>query len=54
MSDFYLVVYQAELTLQEGSGYFFVNTSLRGIADVEYQESRGAAEVTLSSARDFI
>ncbi|MCI4387096.1 hypothetical protein PGIGA_G00070160 [Pangasianodon gigas] len=36
---------RAELTLREGSGYFFVNTSIRGIADVEFQESRGTAEV---------
>ncbi|XP_060793096.1 nuclear pore membrane glycoprotein 210 [Neoarius graeffei] len=36
---------RAELTLREGSGYFFVNTSVRGIADVAFQESRGTAEV---------
>lgn len=41
-------MYQAELTLREGSGYFFVNTSVRGIADVEFQESQGTAEVGLS------
>lgn len=36
---------RAELTLREGSGYFFINTSVRGIADVEFQESQGTAEV---------
>lgn len=46
----YVVVCQAELTLREGSGYFFINTSVRGIADVEFQESQGTAEVGLSSA----
>lgn len=47
----YFVVCQAELTLREGSGYFFVNTSVQGIANVEFQESQGTAEVGLSSAR---
>ncbi|XP_064156387.1 nuclear pore membrane glycoprotein 210 [Anguilla rostrata] len=36
---------QAELTLKEGSGYFFVNTSAGGIADLVYRESQGTAEV---------
>ncbi|XP_053337877.1 nuclear pore membrane glycoprotein 210 [Clarias gariepinus] len=36
---------RAELTLREGSGYFFVNTSVHGIANVEFQESRGTAVV---------
>ncbi|KAJ8257931.1 hypothetical protein GJAV_G00191270 [Gymnothorax javanicus] len=36
---------QAELTLKEGSGYFYVNSSTGGIADVVYRESQGSAEV---------
>ncbi|MBN3325349.1 PO210 protein, partial [Atractosteus spatula] len=36
---------RAELALREGSGYFFVNTSIGGIANIAYQESRGTAEV---------
>uniref|UniRef100_A0AAR2LXC3 BIG2 domain-containing protein n=1 Tax=Pygocentrus nattereri TaxID=42514 RepID=A0AAR2LXC3_PYGNA len=36
---------RADLTLQEGSGYFFVNTSVAGIAEVVFQESHGTAEV---------
>ncbi|KAK1801966.1 hypothetical protein P4O66_022598, partial [Electrophorus voltai] len=35
----------ADLTLREGSGYFFVNTSVGGIANVVFQESQGTAEV---------
>uniref|UniRef100_A0A8B9HPV2 Nucleoporin 210 n=1 Tax=Astyanax mexicanus TaxID=7994 RepID=A0A8B9HPV2_ASTMX len=34
-----------DLTLQEGSGYFFVNASVGGIAEVVFQESQGTAEV---------
>ncbi|XP_046725797.1 nuclear pore membrane glycoprotein 210 isoform X2 [Silurus meridionalis] len=41
---------RAELVLREGSGYFFVNTSIRGIADVVFQESRGIAEVVPAHA----
>uniref|UniRef100_A0A8C8CTE7 BIG2 domain-containing protein n=1 Tax=Oncorhynchus tshawytscha TaxID=74940 RepID=A0A8C8CTE7_ONCTS len=36
---------RADLALREGSGYFFVNTSVGGIADVVYQEAQGSAEV---------
>ncbi|XP_047662919.1 nuclear pore membrane glycoprotein 210 isoform X2 [Tachysurus fulvidraco] len=36
---------RVELLLQEGSGYFFINSSVQGIANVEFQESRGTAEV---------
>ncbi|KAJ8016202.1 hypothetical protein DPEC_G00004740 [Dallia pectoralis] len=36
---------RAELTLREGSGYFFVNTSVAGIANVVLKESQGSAEV---------
>ncbi|XP_061114891.1 nuclear pore membrane glycoprotein 210 [Conger conger] len=36
---------QAELTLKEGSGFFFVNTSTGGIADLVYRESQGTVEV---------
>uniref|UniRef100_A0A6Q2XNQ1 Nucleoporin 210 n=1 Tax=Esox lucius TaxID=8010 RepID=A0A6Q2XNQ1_ESOLU len=33
---------RAELTLREGSGYFFVNTSVVGIADVVFKEAQGS------------
>ncbi|KAJ8384181.1 hypothetical protein AAFF_G00207990 [Aldrovandia affinis] len=36
---------RADLALREGSGYFFVNASIGGIADLVYQESQGKAEV---------
>lgn len=36
---------RANLALQEGSGYFFVNTSVKGIADVVFQEAQRTAEV---------
>ncbi|XP_031421461.1 nuclear pore membrane glycoprotein 210 [Clupea harengus] len=36
---------RADLTLREGSGYFFVNTSVGGLADVLYQDAQGTAEV---------
>ncbi|XP_051517594.1 nuclear pore membrane glycoprotein 210-like [Myxocyprinus asiaticus] len=35
----------ADLNLREGSGYFYVNTSVAGIADVSFQESQGIAQV---------
>ncbi|XP_002667606.3 nuclear pore membrane glycoprotein 210 [Danio rerio] len=35
----------AALTLQQGSGYFFVNASVGGVADVTFQESQGIAQV---------
>ncbi|XP_051961479.1 nuclear pore membrane glycoprotein 210-like [Xyrauchen texanus] len=35
----------ADLTLREGSGYFYVNISVGGIADVSFKESRGTAQV---------
>lgn len=38
-------VLQAILELREGSGHFFVNTSVKGIADVEFQEAQGTAQV---------
>ncbi|CAK6957463.1 LOW QUALITY PROTEIN: nuclear pore membrane glycoprotein 210 [Scomber scombrus] len=34
------------LALQEGSGHFFVNTSVSGIADVVFQDGQGTAQVT--------
>ncbi len=37
---------QADLVLQQGSGYFYVNASVGGIADVTFQESQGIAQVT--------
>ncbi len=37
---------QADLILQQGSGYFYVNASVGGIADVTFQESQGIAQVT--------
>ncbi|XP_045065483.1 nuclear pore membrane glycoprotein 210-like isoform X1 [Coregonus clupeaformis] len=36
---------RADLALREGSGYFFVNTSVGGIADVVHQEAQRSAEV---------
>ncbi|XP_063064114.1 nuclear pore membrane glycoprotein 210 [Engraulis encrasicolus] len=36
---------RADLTLQEGSGYFFVNGSAADLADVQYQDAPGTAEV---------
>uniref|UniRef100_A0AAY4EK95 BIG2 domain-containing protein n=1 Tax=Denticeps clupeoides TaxID=299321 RepID=A0AAY4EK95_9TELE len=36
---------RADLTLREGSGYFYVNSSVGGLAHVVYQESQGTAEV---------
>ncbi|KAK6473904.1 nuclear pore membrane glycoprotein 210-like [Huso huso] len=36
---------RAELALTEGSGYFFVNTSIGGIVNVAYQEAKGIVEV---------
>lgn len=37
---------QANLALQEGSGYFFVNTSLKGIVDVLFQEAQSTVQVS--------
>ncbi|KAM8829564.1 nuclear pore membrane glycoprotein 210 isoform 1-T1 [Synchiropus picturatus] len=37
------------LTLNEGSGYFFVNTSSRGIASVIHQEAKGTVQVAPTS-----
>ncbi|KAM7411620.1 hypothetical protein PAMA_021552 [Pampus argenteus] len=37
---------RANLALREGSGHFFVNTSIKGIADVVFQEAQGTAQVT--------
>lgn len=34
-----------DLTLKEGSGYFYVNASVKGIADLLFQESQGIAQV---------
>lgn len=31
--------------MQEGSGHFFVNTSMKGIVDVVLQEAQGEARV---------
>ncbi|XP_036388992.1 nuclear pore membrane glycoprotein 210 isoform X2 [Megalops cyprinoides] len=36
---------RADLALKEGSGYFFLNASAGGIADLVYQESQASAEV---------
>lgn len=38
-------VLQANLALREGSGYFFVNTSVKGIVDVVFQEAQGTVQV---------
>eukprot|EP00066_Takifugu_rubripes_P011606 XP_011600872.1 PREDICTED: nuclear pore membrane glycoprotein 210 isoform X2 [Takifugu rubripes] len=37
---------QANLGLQEGSGYFFVNTSFKGIVDVLFQEAQSTVQVS--------
>ncbi|KAA8590872.1 hypothetical protein FQN60_001815 [Etheostoma spectabile] len=37
---------RANLALREGSGYFFVNTSVKGIANVVFQEAQGTAQVS--------
>lgn len=36
---------RADLSLREGSGYFYVNGSVGGIADIVFQESQSTAEV---------
>ncbi|XP_038668645.1 nuclear pore membrane glycoprotein 210 [Scyliorhinus canicula] len=36
---------KAELSLQEGSGYFFINTSATNLARVNYQEAQAIAQV---------
>ncbi|KAM4609800.1 nuclear pore membrane glycoprotein 210 [Polymixia lowei] len=36
---------RADLALREGSGHFFVNTSIKGIAEVVFQEAQGTAQV---------
>ncbi|KAE8293658.1 Nuclear pore membrane glycoprotein 210 [Larimichthys crocea] len=37
---------QANLALQEGSGYFFVNTSVKGLVDVVFQEAKRTVQVS--------
>ncbi|KAG7521448.1 hypothetical protein JOB18_048637 [Solea senegalensis] len=37
---------RAHLALREGSGHFFVNTSVNGMVDVVFQEAQGAAQVS--------
>ncbi|XP_034551492.1 nuclear pore membrane glycoprotein 210 isoform X2 [Notolabrus celidotus] len=37
---------RANLALQEGSGYFFVNTSVKGIVDVVFQEGQRTGQVS--------
>lgn len=37
---------RANLGLREGSGHFFVNTSVNGMVDVVFQETQGAAQVS--------
>ncbi|XP_041859658.1 nuclear pore membrane glycoprotein 210 isoform X2 [Melanotaenia boesemani] len=37
---------QVNLALREGSGHFFLNTSVKGIADVVFQEAKGTAQVS--------
>ncbi|KAG7228133.1 hypothetical protein INR49_013416 [Caranx melampygus] len=37
---------QVNLALREGSGHFFVNTSVKGIANVVFQEAQGTAQVS--------
>lgn len=38
-------MFQVNLALREGSGHFFVNTSVKGIVDVVFQEAQGAVQV---------
>uniref|UniRef100_A0A672RYM5 Nucleoporin 210 n=1 Tax=Sinocyclocheilus grahami TaxID=75366 RepID=A0A672RYM5_SINGR len=40
----------ADLILQQGSGYFYVNASVGGIADITFQESQGIAQVVPAQA----
>ncbi|XP_056100665.1 nuclear pore membrane glycoprotein 210 [Rhinichthys klamathensis goyatoka] len=40
----------ADLTLQQGSGYFYINASVGGIAEVTFQESQGIAQVVPAQA----
>ncbi|KAM4737044.1 LOW QUALITY PROTEIN: nuclear pore membrane glycoprotein 210 [Anableps anableps] len=37
---------QLDLIMQEGSGHFFVNTSMKGVVDVVLQEAQGKARVS--------
>uniref|UniRef100_A0AAQ5X8U0 BIG2 domain-containing protein n=1 Tax=Amphiprion ocellaris TaxID=80972 RepID=A0AAQ5X8U0_AMPOC len=37
---------KANLALREGSGHFYINTSVKGIADVVFQETHGTAQVS--------
>ncbi|KAM9342143.1 nuclear pore membrane glycoprotein 210 isoform 2-T2 [Pholidichthys leucotaenia] len=37
---------QVNLALREGSGHFFVNTTVKGIANVVFQEAQGTARVS--------
>nr|XP_029132383.1 nuclear pore membrane glycoprotein 210 [Labrus bergylta] len=37
---------RANLALQEGSGYFFINTSAKGIVDVVFQEAQRSAQAS--------
>ncbi|CAL8275956.1 unnamed protein product, partial [Boreogadus saida] len=41
---------RADLSLREGSGHFFVNTSLKGVAEVTFQGAVGTAQVVPVSA----
>jgi len=41
----YFLFLQVNLALREGSGHFFVNTSVKGIANVAFQEAQGMAQV---------
>ncbi|KAL4646368.1 nuclear pore membrane glycoprotein 210 isoform X1 [Arapaima gigas] len=36
---------RADLSLKEGSGFFFINASIRGLVELVYQELQGTAEV---------
>lgn len=40
------LVLQAELFIKEGSGYFFINTSVPNIVRVTHEETRGIALVS--------
>lgn len=40
------VVLQAELVIREGSGYFFINTSVANVVRVAHEETQGIALVS--------
>lgn len=47
-----VLVFQANLALHEGSGYFFVNTSVKGVSNVEFQEAKRTVQVRRNGPSD--